>query len=435
MLPVPFPLTAQQPPTIGQIPPPPGNGSSTSESITGRSPSIRIRTPSTDEFFSESGKKVFPRSVQNRSATGATAIDNEYPIGPGDQFLINFWGKIDDAITITVNSESQLFIPRIGILDVRGKTYGEMQKLLAQKISSTLRDVKFTISLNRLREFSVYVLGAVVRPGPVNNARATMRASEIIEEAGGLTPTGSRQFIEIRRGKDSPLRLDLYRFLAMADFEFNPFVSDNDVIFVPNISDFVVISGAVVRPGSFELKETKKFSEVIERMGGLATYADRMAPIRLSRMQKNGERKSFKIQQPAAVKFSKGDLKFDDVYLEPGDELFVPATQLLIPSRSDTVFVTGEVRVPGPKSYLVSTSIEEYIGFAGGLSERANFSKAVVYKADGSTIKVVPRMIVEPGDTIYIPEKTFKFWQDHLYIVTTFISLATSIIVLSSRSK
>lgn len=396
---------------------------------------VELRSPSTEDFF-RSGRRVFPSNFQSAQADfrpealgDSDQVSRDYPVGPGDQFLINFWGKIEDNIVVSISSEDELFIPRIGVIDAEGLTYHELQGRIEEAINREMKEVQFAVSLYQHREFQVYVLGSVANPGPVQ-VRATSRASDVVGLVGGPSGMGSRQFIELRRG-DEKLRVDLLRYMSFADFSKNPYVTDGDVIFVPDMSDFVTVRGAVVRPGSFEIRETRSLSEVIEQMGGLSVYADRQAPIRVSRLTEDGERVQRTVIFEEAHRESASDQLIDSFQLQNGDEVFISSSQLMIPSHSDQVFVTGQVRAPGAQPYRITTSVEEYLGSAGGLTSRAQFSNAVVYKADGSTVDLQPRTNIEPGDTIYIPEKTFKFWQDHLSILTTFLTLATTIITVT----
>ncbi len=396
-----------------------------------------IKIPKKEDFFA-GGQKAFPKNFQLPpkdpkaiEIDSRTQVEADYPVGPGDQFLINFWGKIDDNLIVAVDSERKLYIPRIGVVDTAGTTYKQLQELISQKIKSSLRGVQFTVALYKPRSFQIYILGAVTTPGP-QNVSAKSRASDVVALAGGVLSTGSKQFIEIRRS-GSVLYLDLLKFAASGDFSENPFVTDNDVIFVPPLEDFITVSGAIINPGAYEIKKNQNLAEIIKQLGGFSTHADRTAPIKLSRLGSDGSRKLYYIHQAKDKKAKNNELILDETVVQHGDEIFIPSSELLIPSQSNSVFVTGEVKIPGAKSYRPALPVEEYIGMAGGLTARANFSDTVLYKADGSTVRVTPRTAVEPGDTIYIPEKTFKFWQDHLTIVTTFISLATSIIVLSGR--
>lgn len=398
---------------------------------------IQVEPPKTDDFFSQ-GRKFFPENFQNEREEvnigkigGSNQVTPDYPVGSGDQFLINFWGRIEDNIIVTIDTEGRLFMPRLGVLDTEGMTYADFRKALTELIQSKMKKVQFTISLYKARSFTVYVLGSVGRPGAVS-ASATNRADQVIARAGGVKSTGSRQFIELRR-KGKVLRIDLLKYEASANFKFNPLISDGDLIFVPDISDFASISGAVVRSGTFEILETKKLVDVIDIMGGFSVYADRTRPIQLSRLDSTGARRKIDVLWKEEQRRSSSDILLEKLILQRGDEIFVGSTQILIPSQNRAVFVTGAVVAPGPKKYNVSSSIEEYVGLAGGLKARANFSGTTIYKSDGTSVKVEPRVAIEPGDTIHVPEQTFMFWQDHVAVLTTFLGLATSIIVLSGK--
>jgi len=400
---------------------------------------LDFKAPSSQDFF-RSGRKIFPQNFASPSASvrpfevgksSGPIASEDYPVGPGDQFLVNFWGRIEESIIVSINSDGKLLFPRVGLIDTRGLKYNQFNEVVSKAIEAKLKNVSYTISLYKAREFYIYVLGEVNSPGPVA-VHASLRASEALALARGTRPTGTTQFIEVRRG-DKVLTLDLIRFESKADFSANPFITEKDLIFVPPIGNFISLSGAILRPGSFEIREIKKLKEVIDRMGGLSIYADRSNRIRLSRMQRDGTRKQIQISMADERPSAKDSFFWEDFILQHGDEIFIPSSQLLIPSKSDSIFVTGEVKQPGSRPFRISATVDEYIGGSGGLTERANLGAALVYRSDGSSVRLTARMALEPGDTIYIPERTFKFWQDHLAVVTAFIGLATSIIVLSGR--
>jgi polysaccharide export outer membrane protein len=392
-----------------------------------------------DRFF-QNQQKIFPPGFQSRTPrfdnekiTFSGQVAGDYPVGPGDTFLINFWGRIEDNLVISIDNEGKLFIPKIGVIETTGLTYTDLTKSIEEKIKKHLKNVNFKIAITETRSFHVYVLGSVTEPGPFQ-VQASSRASEVIRKAGGPLPTGSKQFIEIRRNGEV-IRVDTLAFSSFGDFSKNPYLMDGDVVFVPVLSDFVTVSGAVVFPGVFEIRETKALTKVIESLGGYTIYADRTAPLLLSRRNQDGSRRKLEVIMDSSKPSRMGpqQVSGENFDLQNGDEIFVPAAALLIPSNSEAVFVTGAVRAPGPKAFQVAGSVDEYIGAAGGLTDRANYSGAMLYRADGSEVPLTRRMAIQPGDTIHIPEKTFKFWQDHLAIMTTLISLATSIIVLSGR--
>lgn len=65
-----------------------------------------------------------------------------------------------------------------------------------------------------------------------------------------------------------------------------------------------------------------------------------------------------------------------NILLEQGDEI-------VIPQKSDLVHVGGEVLMPQSIVFNSNASIEDYIAWAGGYSERANHERIVVVHANG----------------------------------------------------
>jgi protein involved in polysaccharide export with SLBB domain len=76
------------------------------------------------------------------------------------------------------------------------------------------------------------------------------------------------------------------------DTAYNPYVLDGDVITVPFAKVVVQVSGAVRRPGTYELIKTKDLTELLELAGGFTSSVARSLPIRIVRRNK-AERAAF----------------------------------------------------------------------------------------------------------------------------------------------
>jgi protein involved in polysaccharide export with SLBB domain len=86
--------------------------------------------------------------------------------------------------------------------------------------------------------------------------------------------------------------------------------------------------------------------------------------------------------------------KLENVRLEDGDVIVVP-------SRTDLVLVSGEVRVPQAMVWVSGANIEHYIKTAGGFTDRADDSELLVIRASGETI-VGSDPPVSPGDRVIV---------------------------------
>jgi len=96
-----------------------------------------------------------------------------------------------------------------------------------------------------------------------------------------------------------------------------------------------------------------------------------------------------------------------DMFLKPGDVLNIP-------SKLQTVKVSGMVLQPSLVQYEKGLSLRKYIFKSGGFSKTAKTNKIYVSYANGD-IKTTKRVLfinrypkLEPGAVIFVPEKAVK---------------------------
>lgn len=258
--------------------------------------------------------------------------------------------------------------------------------------------------------YQIHVLGEVMKPGTYKVA-ASDRVSEVINRAGGLALNGSERRIEIRRKGGGVVHVDLLAFKLFGRLDQNPYVTDNDTVFVPLRKDVIQVAGAVKRPDFYELKDEKTLLQVIDLAGGFNAATAMKEPIRIIRFKEgvksveevsaeNETMKNFAILNGDVVVVpnivTKGT-KFDyNVASIPGDQVFYP-------SYEDRVFVLGGVAFPGAYEFSPYYSVSQYITLAGGLNERGK-TKYKVITIEGKARKVRPNDRVNPGDTIAVKQ-------------------------------
>ncbi len=201
----------------------------------------------------------------------------------------------------------------------------------------------------------------------------------------------------------------------------------------------VTIKGAVKKPGLYPiLKNKTTLSEVIKQAGGFLPEAslaeskiirtkgvldvafenpdyERLVKMRLSDMDKE-QREYYNFEaaikrKTVAVNFKKLFAENDstqDVILENGDVILVPA-------KSNTVFVYGQVALPGYLNFKKNKDYEYYLEEAGGVTEMADECEIRVIKA-GTNLWLEPADTeIEPGDAIWVPrvkERDFSYYFD-----------------------
>ena len=302
----------------------------------------------------------------------------------------------------------------------------------------------------------VSVYGSVEIPGEYELAEGEQLQALIYKLAAGYTRDVSRRDpIEVVRRKDSD-QFGVQRFGQDAVSKKDLTLIDQDRVYVPSLNRYqkvIRVQGAVVGtgalsvesktatkqllgdktgtarrgsdgevlPGSGQGGQVREFvgvypfiegetvSKVLDRVGGVQPWADTTNAF--IRRPIAGKKKDFETipVDLTAILIEKN--YSNDVVMLAGDFLIVP-------SMEDRVFVTGEVIQPGPQSYAPYYRARYYVGLAGGQTARASLWRSKIIKANGEEKKLDMDSVVGPGDTIYLKEKSFKFWQDHWTILT-----------------
>jgi hypothetical protein len=75
---------------------------------------------------------------------------------------------------------------------------------------------------------------------------------------------------------------------------------------------------------------------------------------------------------------------------------------LHIPELKQTVTVGGEVQLPGEFAYQNDWTVVQYIGLAGGPTDRGSVDRVVIYSLDGTTRNVGRDAVPSRGDVIVV---------------------------------
>ena len=122
-----------------------------------------------------------------------------------------------------------------------------------------------------------------------------------------------------------------------------------------------------------------------------------------------------------------------DTFLEDGDVISIPKFE-------PTVYVYGEVMMPGTQRYEPGKKIDFYVNKSGGLSRFADSGYIYVVAPDGTAQKISSNVIfkkdvlIYPGSTIYVSRQVGKF-EGVAYasiIAPIFSSLALTLASISS---
>ncbi len=310
---------------------------------------------------------------------------------------------------------------------------------------------------------AVRVLGSVFRPGQIE-LRPGETIAGILALAGGLEPEASLGNVELERFRETdPSRserrlLDLGGNNRAGAPDTHLVLRNGDRLYVRAIPKWheenaVLVLGEVRYPGWYAIEEDRDLlSDVIGRAGGFTALAAlreatvmrterdtvvdqeflRLKNMPVADMTKT-EYEYFKFRSrerhgQMVVDFEKlflEDDKSHDLVLRNRDEINVPRKPL-------TVAVEGAIASPGHVIYAPDKDVGYYISQAGGYAWNANRGKARVIKVSSGEWKWPEDVkVLEPGDTIWVPEKReIEWWPLFKDLTRVMAELATVYLVV-----
>lgn len=306
-------------------------------------------------YFISSGLSVVP-SLNS-------PVPDKYVLGPGDELVVDVWGASVSHTESVISNDGSLTVPGLGPVFISGMTMGKAEAVLKDQLSQIYSglsgdrgDTYLRLSIGKIKGVSVNVSGEVVTPGLYSIPSLTSIPSAIFM-AGGISDNGSVRNISLFRHGKKVAVFDLYDYLFRGKFNENLRLQDGDIISVEAYHNVVSISGAVMRPMRYELKDGESISDLITYANGYRTNAQRSS-IHVSRVGEQANRD-----------FDVVSSQFNSFKLEDGDKVSV---RIYRSTDENSVTVTGPVKYPG--HYAIGSSIRDVaslISAAGGLVEGA----------------------------------------------------------------
>lgn len=204
------------------------------------------------------------------------------------------------------------------------------------------------------------------------------------------------------------IKAEITRLLEK-DYLFNPIVR---VDVSKYLSKKVKIMGNVDKPGEYYLDGPLRLFDLLTKAGGIAkqtggtimsgqkAHIVRAAPENASTASPDKTR-TYYVDLHQLLVEGKDEL---NVYLQPGDVIFVPDT--------DQFHVIGEVKKTGTYPFEEGLTLLKAITLAGGLTEKGSSDNAVIKRMkNGRVVEMKANMdtLLSPDDTVYVPENLDSF--------------------------
>jgi len=195
---------------------------------------------------------VQPVALEKKSAEAPTSVSpRDLRIGAGDLLEISLYGMPDFKTDARVNSEGQITLPMLSIVNVDGLSVEQAATLIEHKLidKGLFNDPHIIVFQKESATQAISVAGEVQKPGiyPLLGSR---KLYEALAAAGGTTPkAGSYALISHRNDPEHSIRVPLLA-AAPESMDNNVNVEPGDTIFVSK-AGVVYVVGDVRQPGGF----------------------------------------------------------------------------------------------------------------------------------------------------------------------------------------
>lgn len=192
-------------------------------------------------FSSAEAQRGVPEG--ERGAAPSATADGRNHLEPGDVIRLRIWREENMSGEFTVDAEGMVVFPRLGARVVTGKDPAELKQELVDVYSRLLRTPSIEVTFLR----RIAVGGAVQRPA-VYHIDPTMSVRDVVLEAGGPTPAGRTDVIELIRDGQL-IEANLRQDVSIVESA----IRSGDQLYIPernwasrNLSAVVGIGGAVL---------------------------------------------------------------------------------------------------------------------------------------------------------------------------------------------
>jgi len=137
----------------------------------------------------------FGSVVADPDPQARTPLNVASRIQAGDRIKLSVYGEETLSGVYDVSPAGTMSLPLVGTIDVVGRTRAELERQIARRISSYVKDPKVTVTVNEFRP--IYMMGEVLRPGEYAY-RSGLNALTAVSTAGGLTYRANKSTVLVQ---------------------------------------------------------------------------------------------------------------------------------------------------------------------------------------------------------------------------------------------
>jgi len=160
---------------------------------------------------------------------------SDYRLQAGDEIEVSVWEEENLQRTVRIRPDGKFSFPLTGEVNAAGRTVGEIQMELSDRLERYIPEAVVTVSVTALEGNRIYVIGQVNTPGGfVMNPRLSV--IQALSLAGGTTAFASVNDIIILRGRGQQQRVFRFAYDDIKrgrNLEQNVDLESGDVVIVP----------------------------------------------------------------------------------------------------------------------------------------------------------------------------------------------------------
>jgi polysaccharide export outer membrane protein len=211
----------------------------------------------------------------------AEALSYEYRIAPFDVLMVTVWDH-PELTTPTgqfrspeengnrVNADGTMYYPYVGVVQVGGRTVGEVRKMLIERLARVITNPQLDVRVAAFRGNRAHITGEVAQPTAVPLTDVPLRVQDLVSAGGGFTPDADWSNVTLSR-EGRVYRLNLQALYEHGDLTQNWLVKSGDVVNVGDrLGNKVFVLGEVRQPQSRLMNKGRlTLAEVLNETGGL----------------------------------------------------------------------------------------------------------------------------------------------------------------------
>jgi len=340
---------------------------------------VTVQGQALEEKLEQFGYDIFNRAPSTFAPVEGIPVPADYRIGPGDNIVVQLFGKRNVEYNLIVTRDGKVLIPEFGPVAVGGLNFDDAEALITTGFEQRMIGARAVVTMGKLRTIQVRLSGDVRQPG-IYTIGGLSSLIDAVLTTGGIAGTGTLRDIQLIRDGTIVTRLDLYELLLEGRSEADTFLRHNDTIFVPAIGRIAYVGGDVQRPAIYELRGETTLGELLEMAGGTlptASLQDSLIERIIGRAGRtvidfHRGREALSEQEILATPIQSGDLLR---VLPLEDEL------------GDAVMLEGHVERPGAYEFEPEMRLSSLLRANDALLPGADMGIAIIERDDPRTLR------------------------------------------------